>query len=283
MSHWIRVHVNVGMVHQRDAWYAPWEGAIKLAEPACAAKGNKQHLPKWQSWIRKRTRNQVLHLVQVGKAPPFGTTLIRCGLIQLRLMGVHAVNLLLKELILILELLDALTRRIEFLLRGLKVAMEVRNDSSRLATGGHSQALFLAELGNLATNLLPTAARRCCNFGGIAGATEGLPDLPLKEGRDLHAVPYPLLSALANGAGRGLTSDAFVVKTNEAAATRKTWHCIMLACNVMLRRDGGAPRDLLLVLCLEFLPVLAHVNTSVASAEAQQHLQQRVIDCCMFV
>ena len=115
--------------------------------------------------------------------------------------------------------------------------MEVRNDSSRLATGGHSQTLFLAELGNLATNVRPTAAHRCCNFVGVAGATEGLPNLSTKERRNLHAVPNPLLSALANGAGRRLTSGATVVKTNEAPTTGESRHCIMLAC------DGGAPKS----------------------------------------
>ena len=53
-------------------------------------------------------------------------------------MGVDAVKFLLEELILILELLNALMRRLEFLSRGLKVALKIRNDSSRLTTGDHS-------------------------------------------------------------------------------------------------------------------------------------------------
>lgn len=95
----------------------------------------------------------------------------------------------------------------------------------------YSQTLFLAELGNLATNVRSTAAHRCCNFGGLSGATEGLPNLSTKKRRNLHAVPHPLLSALANGAGRGLTSGAVVVETNEAPTTGESRHCIMLACD----------------------------------------------------
>ena len=71
--------------------------------------------------------------------------------------------------------------------------------------------------------------------------TEGLPNLSTKEKRNLHAVPNPLLDALANGAGRGLNSGAVVVKTNEAPAARESRHCIMLAC------DGGATKELLFV------------------------------------
>ena len=66
----------------------------------------------------------------------------------------------------------------------------------------------------------------------------------MKERRNIHAVSDPLLSALAIGAERELISSAVVVKTNEASTIGESRHRIMLAC------DGGAPRDLLLMLLL---------------------------------
>ena len=191
-------------------------------------------------------------------------------------MGVDAVKFLLKKLILILELLDALMRRLEFLPRGLKVALKIRNNSSRLATGGRSQTLFLAELSNLATKVRSNAPHLICNLGGIASAMESPPDLSTKEGRNLHAVPDPLLSALANRTGRKLTSGAIVAKANEAPTTREPRHYIILAC------DGGAPRDLLLMFVFVFAVSVSPCQHRRSESGRSITLTERVRDCCVF-
>ena len=49
-------------------------------------------------------------------------------------------------------------RRLEFLPRDLKIALKIRNNSSRLTTNDHSQILFLAELSNSTIDIRPIAA-----------------------------------------------------------------------------------------------------------------------------
>ena len=138
-------------------------------------------------------------------------------------------------------------RRLEFLLRGLKIAMKIRNNSSRLATDDHSQALFLAELSDLAADMRSNASHLIYNLGNIASAIKGPSNLFTKERRNLHAVSNLLFSALASEAGRRSISGTVVAKANEASTIRKIRYCIILAC------DNGASRDLLLVFVFVFI------------------------------
>ena len=168
-------------------------------------------------------------------------------------MGVDAVNLLLKELIVILELFDALIRHLEFLLRDLKIAMKICNNSSRLTINNHSQALFLAELSNLTINIRPTAAHRYYNFVDIASATKNLSNLFMKKRRNLHAVSNLLLSALTNDVERRLISNVIVIKTNEVSTIEKTRYYIILAC------DSEASRDLLFMFVFVFAALSVNI------------------------
>ena len=146
----------------------------------------------------------------------------------------------------ILELFNALMRRLEFLLRDLKIAMKIRNNSSRLTTNGHSQALFLAKLSDLAANVRSNAPHLIYNLEDIASAMKGSSNLFTKERRNLHVISDSLLSALASKAGRRSISSTVVAKADEVSTTRKTRHYIMLAC------DDEASRDLLLVFVFVF-------------------------------
>ena len=181
-----------------------------------------------------------------------------------------------KKLILILELLDALIRRLEFLSRDLKVALKIRNNSNRLTTDDRSQILFLAELGNLAIKVRSNAPYLICNLGDIADTMKDPLNLFTKKDRNLHAVSNFLLSALASRIERELIFDAIVAKANEVSTTRESRHYIILAC------DSGAPRDLLLMFIFVFAISVSLCQYRRSESERLITLKERVRDCYVF-
>ena len=151
-----------------------------------------------------------------------------------------------KKLILILELLNALIRRLEFLPRDLKIALKIRNNSSRLIIDNRNQTLFLAKLSNFTIKIRSNASYLIYNLENIASAIKDSSNLFTKKDRNLHAVSNSLLSALTSRIKRELISSAIVAKANEVSTIRESRYYIILV------YDNEASRDLLLMFIFVF-------------------------------